>query len=332
MTNSQKILVTGASGFIGSFLIKELLKSGKNVRYLTRKTLKGKLPDNPLLDERIGDLTQPGTIKGISEQIDVVVHCAAKGHVSSMGNKAYRDFYSVNVEGSLNLARECLDKGVRKFILISSTAAMGLIKKEIANELSPCKPITPYQKSKYLAEKKLLELSEKNGLPLIILRPCMVYGPYPGGELLRWCRALKKRMFPKVGFGKNLSPIIHIDDLVTGIISAIEQGQISETYLLTSEKSYDMNLIIKTMCEELDIRYVPRIPVWIFLLSAYIIEITSTLFKFNTPVTSQNIRSMAADRLFDIGKAKNDLGFSPSYPIEKGLRETIRFYLKEHLV
>jgi len=323
----NKVLVTGGTGFIGSFLVKSLLKSGKPIRCLVRDRERGGLLERSGIEIRYGDILQPETLCGIADDIEVVIHCAALGHVSSRSKADFDEFYKINVIGSLNLAGEALKSRVKKFIQVSSTAAMGLIEGQIASEDTPCNPTTPYQKSKFLAERKLMDFSKEKGLPLLILRPCMVYGPFGGGELLRWCKAMKKGLFPRVGSGKNLSPFIHIDDLVSGIILAVEKGRTGEIYLLTSDESFDMNMVTKIMAEELRIKFVPRIPTTILLVSSYLIEMMAVVWRFRPPVTVQNIKSMATDRLFDISKAKKELGFSPQYPIEKGLRETIRFYL-----
>jgi nucleoside-diphosphate-sugar epimerase len=332
MEQYQKFLVTGASGVIGSRLVERLYGSGKKIKVLTRNKPNVEKLLNFDIDLHIGDLEDPVTLKNISKDIEVVIHCAGIGNVSAISKKDYETFYKVNVEGTLNLAKECSQKNVKKFIHLSSTAAMGLIRDIVSTEKTPCNPKTPYQKSKYLSEQKLLEMSGKFDLPVVVLRPSMVYGPFAGGELLRWCRTLKKGLFPRVGFGKNLTPMIYIDDLMNGIVAAIQMGKPKETYLLCSNQSYEMNEIIDIITTELKIKFVPTVPKSILLASAFIIENLSRIFGFEPFVTTRNILSLSSNRLFDITKAKSDLGFNPSYTIGQGIRESISYYLNNDLL
>ena len=106
---------------------------------------------------------------------------------------------------------------------------MGLIKKPLVDETVACQPSTPYQMSKYESEKVVTEYSEQRQLPGVILRPCMIYGAGEAGEFLKICRLIKKGIFPKIGKGKNLTPIVHVSDVVQAAILSGEKGKPGES-------------------------------------------------------------------------------------------------------
>jgi nucleoside-diphosphate-sugar epimerase len=127
-----------------------------------------------------GDILAGASLDGNVEGIDIVYHLAAMGHVSAVSKQAFELFRKVNVEGTRNLVKACSRHRISKFIHVSSTAAMGLIKAPIVDETTECRPATPYQKSKRESEQVVLEYWKKEGFPAVIVRPCMVYGP--GGK------------------------------------------------------------------------------------------------------------------------------------------------------
>jgi nucleoside-diphosphate-sugar epimerase len=327
-------LVTGGTGFIGSHLVDILVSKGEDVRLLVRKTSKIDKFKNPGVDFVYGDITDKDTLKGIAKDVDIVYHLAAMGHVSAISDVAYQNFIAVNVNGTKNLADECSNHPISKFIHFSSTAAMGLIEKPIVDESTPCRPSTPYQKSKYDSEKMILNYWRTRNLPVVIIRPSMVYGP--GGEsseFLKICRIINKGIFPQIGKGKNLTPIVYVDDVVRAAIMAAERGIPGETYLITSENSYKLRVIAKLVADQLGVKRVNhRMPVSIAMSGAFIIELFARIFNFTPIVTPQSIKSAITDRVFSIDKAKRELGYKPEVSLEDGIKRTIDWYVKEGIL
>jgi nucleoside-diphosphate-sugar epimerase len=327
------ILVTGGTGFIGSYLVDTLVSKGEDVRVLVRKTSKVERFENLGVDLVYGDITDKNTLKGIVRDVDVVYHLAAMGHVSAISDAAYRRFREINVSGTKNMAEECSNHLISKFIHFSSTAAMGLIEKPIVDESTPCRPSTPYQKSKYDSEKMILNYQRARNLPAVIIRPSMVYGP--GGkssEFLKICRIIKKGIFPQIGGGKNLTPIVHVDDVVRAAILAVDGGIPGETYLITSEKSYELGVIAKLIADQLDVKRVNyRMPVSIAMSGAFIIELLASIFNFSPIITRQNIKSTITDRVFSIDKAKRELEYKPRVSLEDGIKRTVDWYVENNM-
>lgn len=328
----MKVLVTGATGFVGGHLVPALIEKGYEVECLVRSENKAnqlkKLFD---VETVIGDVTKPETLKGISNGIDYVVHLAAMGHVSAVTDEAFRQFTGINEGGTKNLINEFRNsKSLKKFVHFSSTAAMGPIGHPILNEESVPNPVTPYQKSKQRSEQIIFDSFSEFGFPGVVVRPCMIYGVGGYGEFHKFCKLMKKGVFPKVGLGKNLTPLVHVDDVVNGAILAMEKGRDGQAYILASDSSIEMDelhrLIMKAIGKRAPYIFVPAS---LALGGAKIVEIISTLLGKEPIVTYRNIKSTVVDRTFDITKAKQELGYLPLMSFEDGIRTTVGWYKEQ---
>ena len=155
----------------------------------------------------------------------------------------------------------------------------------------------------------------------------MIYGVGGLGEFLKWCRLIKKGFFPKVGSGLNLTPFVHVKDVVHAAIQALEHGRAGETYLVASKQSYELSMIRHLAAKHLNVRkpyvYVPK---WVALTGAFALENAAKWFNFTPMVTAKNIRSISTGRTFSIEKAKSDLGYHPAMDLETGIKETVHWY------
>lgn len=327
----MNILVTGATGFMGSYLVPKLLEQEYQVRVLVRDIEKAKKMYGDKCEIFYGDITQKETLKGCCDQIDVVYHMAALMGHDTPSPEAFKKFRLVNVKGVKNIIYEAQRSNVKRFIYISSTAAMGLQKTTYIDEKTACKPYTPYQVSKREAELLVENMVEKKSFPAIIVRPSMVYGPGFQGDFLTIAKVCKTGFFPKIGMGKNLSPALYITDLVNALVRFVDRGKIGELYILTSSESYSLKetvmIIGKAMRKNVKYIYVPR---WLALLGADILERISIWIGKRPIVTKRNILSVSQDRIIDITKVCHDLDYMPEIPLSVGLPETIRFFLREH--
>lgn len=325
----MNVLVTGGTGFVGGHLIPQLLKCGYSVTCLVRSLEKAEeLKKIYIVNTIIGDVTKPETLVNISKDIDYVIHLAAMGHVSAVTEEAYNLFVEINEKGTRNLIQEF--KGstlLKKFIHFSSTAAMGPIGIPVLNENSIPNPLTPYQRSKYRSEHIVMEACQKDKFPGVILRPCMIYGPGGYGEFYKFCRLMKKGVFPKVGFGKNLTPLVFIEDVVSATLLALENGQLGNIYIIASEQSIPMDdmreLIMRNIGKKTPYFFVPSS---LALCGAMLIEKVFSLMGKEPVVTYRNIKSTIVDRTFDISKARKELGYLPKCSFQNGISVTIQWY------
>lgn len=324
----MKILITGGTGFVGRYLVKELISQGNVCRLLIRrKSYTEWLFEKNQVELWYGDITSPDTLKGIAKDMDYVYHLAAVGHVSAISEEAYKNFIRVNVEGTKNLIIECSSFDIKKFVHFSSTAAMGLIKKELVDESDAPQPVTPYQKSKLESEKMALNLGKKHEVPTVVIRPCMIYGINGKGEFLKMCRLMSRGLFPRVGFGKNLTPLVHVSDVVQGAIKAAEKGIPGEVYLFASEHSIELSQLRSIVMKALEKKApYPYVPVWAMFFVAWCFEKIAGLTGKAPVVTRRNIASTVWDREFSIEKAKKDLGFNPQISFQDGIAETVGWF------
>jgi len=322
-----RALITGATGFIGRYLVGQLKTQGYSCRCLVRSRPQAEvipaLEGTELVE---GDITEPQSLSGVASGVDHVFHLAGAGHVSAIAEESYRRFEQINVQGAQNVVRACAEAGLTRLVHFSSTAAMGLIRRRLVDETTPCQPSTPYQRSKYHGEVAVLDMARKTDCPVVIIRPCMVIGAGGRGEFWKMVSLMARGRFPKVGRGANLTPVIHVRDVVNGTILAAERGIPGEVYLLVGG-SYPMDEIRHLVVENLGTPPgYPYLPTWLVLWGVWAIELQARLTGRVPIVTRRNIVSTVVDRVFSIEKARQHLGFTPQVSLEEAIRETVTWY------
>lgn len=324
----MKYLITGASGFIGPYLVEKLTSQGHQCLCLVRPNSDiSRLTHYQNTGFVYGDVTKSETLTGIADEIDYVIHMATLGHMSNY-RVPEEMFETVNVQGTLNIMREAQRGNVKKIAHCSSVAAMGICSDIPADEKSECRPHHPYGASKFKAEQRVLSMTQKEVLPAVIIRFSMVYGPGDRRDILRLTRMAKKGLFPKVGNRQKLTPLIHVKDAVNGLLLALGKGKIGEIYLITNKNSEPFDRIRSIIQASLGVSRVPLyVPEWTALSSASLIEWIFDRLGKAPPITRKNIESTLMDRMFSIGKAQKELGFNPKVDPEAGLKETIKWYM-----
>ncbi|MGB5157172.1 NAD-dependent epimerase/dehydratase family protein [Desulfobacterium sp. N47] len=322
----MRYLITGSTGFIGPYLVRRLISSGNTLRCMIRKGSNIDALKEFDVEYVTGDITDPASLYYIAKDVDCLIHMATLGHMSNFTVSEFM-FDEVNVRGTLNIMKAALSAGVNKIIHCSSVAAMGICPDIPATEKSICYPHHPYGRSKLRAEKEVLNMVKQEGLPAVIIRFSMVYGPGDTRDMLKLTRMAKKGLFPKIGNKAKLTPLIHVEDAVEGILAAVEKGKPGEIYLITNRQSEEFDNIRKIIQEALGIRKTSLyIPEWIALVIASFVEKTFSFFGKTPPVSKKNIESTLADRVFSIEKAQKELGFNPKINPYDGIKETVDWY------
>lgn len=326
----MKILVTGATGFLGENLVRSLCVEGHLCRCLVRSTSNlSSFNDLSSIEWFFGDITDPKSLVGIHEGIDAVFHLAAKmGHVGTFSatKKQWNDFRAINVGGTQNLVNCFIFHPLKRFIFVSSTAAMGIIPDVVADENTNIQPKTPYQCSKSEAEGLLRDYYKKKGLPVIILRASVFYGKGLVGDLYKLTRFIKNGFLPNIGWGKNLSPMMHVKDLVDACISTLERGRVGETYVITSSRSYEMRELTNSVKRILKANpFEFTIPVPVAMGIAFLCELIYKLTRINPIITMESIRGVSANRRFSINKAQTELGFEPRIGLDQCVSDAIEW-------
>jgi nucleoside-diphosphate-sugar epimerase len=315
------VLVTGANGFIGSHLVEALLQKQYAVRALVRKRADLKWIKNLPIEIHFGEISNYDSLLGALNNIDYLMHVAG-----TTKGRTYADYERINIFGTENLVRICLDNIVKlkKFIFFSSLAATGgTHNNNFIHENIQCTPVSFYGKSKQQAESLLLRFKEK--IPLVILRLSAIYGPRDT-ETLAYFKFLKKGIRP-VWPGTVSS--CHVRDAVHAAILClnknIESGNI---YNVSDGMCYTIDDIAK-VAEQIMGKKAIRIKCSIPILSIFA-KFNYILSAGNTVFGPDKIKELTKSCwVCDINKTQQDLGYIPEYTIERGIQETIIWYQEQ---
>jgi len=321
----MKAFVTGATGFIGSNVVRVLLKRDWTVRALVRPNSNRKNLEGLDVDVVEGDLRDLDSIKRGLTGCDMVFHVAA---LYSFWVRPQRLIYDVNVEGTRNVLQAALEKKVERVVVTSSVAALGLPKDgKPADETTPVvfdQIIGDYKKSKYLAEQVALEYAEQ--FPVVIVNPSFPVGPgdikpTPTGQTI--LDFLNRKMPAYMDTGMN---VVDVEDVALGHLLAAEKGRVGERYILGGE-----NLTMKQMLDLLaEITGLPaprvRLPYYPILALSYLNAGFCKLVPGCIPrMTPETIRMSRHLMFFDPGKAIDELGL-PQAPAKEALSKAVRWF------
>ena len=324
----MKILITGASGFIGSFIVEEALRRGFETWAAVRKSS----PRTFLQDERIhfieldfsSETQMTEQLTGL--QFDYIVHAAG---VTKCLDKA--DFHRINTEGTQHLVHvlKALQMRVERFVYISSLSIMGAIREqqpytEIC-ESDKAQPNTAYGRSKLEAEQWLATLED---LPYLILRPTGVYGPRER-DYFMMAKSIKAHTDFAVGYKQQDITFVYVTDVVQAVFLALEKGVTGRKYFLTDGEVYQSSTFSDLIRKELGNPWWIRItaPLWVLKLVCMFGEYYG---KYSGKVTALNNDKYNIMRQrnwrCDIEPARKELGYEPKIKLEEGVRRSIQWY------
>jgi dihydroflavonol-4-reductase len=330
---NKKILVTGASGFIGSFLVEELLRDGVNVRDLRLLLKPGDSLENlpsKNFDIVWADIRNKKAVKRAMDGVETIFHLAAK---TVFEGKTYKDFKDVNVDGTQNLLDAAKGKKIQKFILFSTIAVYGLPayagERINCDETWPLKPMEDYGKSKLEAEKRLLKAHRDWGIPYVIIRPTTVYGPRDHQGMIELYRAIKRHYFFNIGDGKNKMDYVFVKDLVKGVRQAQLSKSKADDFILGADKKITSKEVAKCVAKSINEKvpnwYIPKI---IAFPISYVVELLSKILQIRPPLFPNRVRILTQNCYFNIDKAKKKLSYHPRTSFEQGAMITGKWFLK----
>lgn len=333
----MKILVTGASGFIGSFIVEEALRRGMETWAAVRRSSKRDF----LQDERIHFIElNLSSQQQLEEQLrdhqfDYVVHAAG---VTKCLNS--QDFYKINTEGTKNLVRALINlkMPLKRFVYISSLSIFGAIReqqpyKEILESDTP-QPNTDYGRSKLQAEQWLIANSQQliansqSPFPYVILRPTGVYGPRER-DYFMMAKSIKQHTDFAVGFQRQDITFVYVLDVVQAVFLACEKGQTGRKYFLSDGLVYQSATFSNLIRKELGNPWWIRVtaPIWLLRVITFFGDkwghITGKISALNND--KYNIMKQRNWRC-DIEPARRELGYEPHYTLAEGVPLTIKWY------
>ena len=314
------ILVTGATGFVGSSLVVRLAQEGVEIRACVRRD-NAELPKGVQV-VRVGNLTAETEWSHALSGVDVVVHAAARVHVmQDAAADPLQEFRRVNVQGTLQLARQAAAAGVRRFVFISSIKVNGEATQPghpfTADDVPA--PMDAYGVSKMEAELGLREMAAQTGMELVIIRPPLVYGPGVRANFHAMMRWLARGMPLPLGAIHNLRSLVALDNLVDLIVTCIHHpAAANQTFLVSDGEDLSTSQLLRRMGQALGepARLIPVPPALLKLGAALL----------GKPAVAQRL---CGSLQVDISKTRQLLGWRPPVSVDAGLKKAAEGYWRE---
>ncbi len=313
----MKLILTGATGFVGKQILEKI--TSFDVTVIGRRKPES-LKDCTFFQANIDTNSNygPALVDG-----DVVIHCAARVHImDDKSDNPLEAFREVNRRGTINLATQAVDAGVKRFVFISSIKVGGEnseIGAPLTEEMKYV-PADPYGLSKYEAEEELKILAKKSGMEVVIIRPTLVYGPGVKANFEVMMKWLSKGIPLPLGATNNKRSLVALDNLVYFILLCIKHPKAAnETFFISDDNDLSTTQLLRKLSYSLGKR-------------CFLVPIPSKLLSFVLSIFG--LRSLS-DRLLgslqvSTEKAKNLLGWVPKVTVEEAFQETTNFYKQKN--
>jgi len=317
----KKVLVTGATGFIGQALIECLFKGGFEITAATRQSA-SLLPVH-VRQVEVGNLLPDTDWSSALLGIDVVIHLAARVHVmNDESSDPLVEFRKINTQGTLNLARQAAELNVSRFIYLSSIKVNGETTKpnEPFDEHISVAPTDPYGLSKYLAEQGLREIAKQTMMDAVIIRPPLVYGPNVKANFHTMMKWLHRGIpLPLGAIIHNQRSLVALENLVHLIKTCIEHpNAANQTFLVSDDEDLSTTELLRRLASSLGK------PSYLISVPAYLLTTATTLLgKRNL------IQRLCGSLQVDISHTKQILNWSPPVSVTDALQKTADSYLKQ---
>lgn len=321
----ERILVTGAPGWLGTGLVRQLVSGGRSVRCLVHPSVDPSVL--PAECEKVrGDIRDPAQLEPALRDVVLVYHLAAVIHAWRTSR-----IHGINVQGTRNVVDAAVRAGVRRLLLMSSNAAQGSPERKIMDEDDPpMNPESAYGKSKYCAEEIIREYSGR--IETVVLRAPMFYGPEQPPRMTKLMRMVRAGRPPVFGGGDNLRSMAFLPKVVEALILAgSTPAATGQVYWIADEHPYTTVDVLRGIAAalEADLRIVrlPRLVARACEISDQVLE-RCGLHSMNLHVVGESIRWIACS----VEKAKRDLGYRPATNLVDGLRDAVEWCRQRQLL
>lgn len=326
LPQGARVLVTGGTGFTGSVLLRRLAEQPVSLRALTRRPPDPAVFGNLKIDWIQGQVFDQAVIKTAVQDVDFIFHVAAAYRESGI---AEADYHNVHVVSTRLLAEAAAtNPGFKRLVHVSTVGVHGHIDQPPADETYRFSPGDIYQRTKAEAELWLRDFARQTGLPYTVIRPSAIYGP-GDRRLLKVFKMASQPVFVLLGHGKCLYHLIHVEDLVRMMIGAANHpATLNEAFICGDPDAITLEQLGRIVADELGHRCrVLRVPAWPVFLAADLCEAVCRPLKIAPPLYRRRVAFFTKDRSFDTRKIRTALDYHYLYDIERGLRETTRWYV-----
>ncbi len=322
------IAITGATGFVGGALARALAGQGHELIALTRpSSLRAHLADLPITWVE-GDVTDRESLRGKFNGAAWLIHAAGMLGQAGVPERAY---FALHEQGTNNVLAEAEAAGVQRILHVSSPGVLGPISGPPADETAPLAPSNPYERSKAAAEQLAL-IYARGGAPVVIVRPEFIYGP---GDLhvLGLFKAVGNGRFFTITGGHHTCHPTYIDDAVTGMLLALQQGRVGEIYHIAGPEPVTFRELGATIAAALGVS-APRLnlPRPLVMAGATGLELMARILKKRPPLSRTGVAFFSESRRFSWQKAHVELGYTPQYDLPTGVAKTVAWYKEQKLL
>ena len=324
------ILVTGATGFLGSALVTELIKQQQQqIRVLVRDEQKAREQFGEAVSIIPGEITDARQVQKAVNGATEIYHLVGRLYHPSISTELYR---ATHVEGTSILLAACQGQSqLRRIIHCSTTGVLGVTGKTPAAENAPVAPTNPYEATKLEGELLSLRAYKEQGLPVSVVRPGLVYGP---GDLhlLGFFSSIKKGLFRVIDGGKALLHPIYIDDMISAFLLCSQHPEaLGRSYSIAGECPVTICELATAIAHALD-KELPSgsIPLWLANLAADIFAVVPGFQGERAPLTRSRVQFLTNSRVYNCSRAVDELGFKATVDMERGMRQTAEWYFKHH--
>jgi UDP-N-acetyl-alpha-D-quinovosamine dehydrogenase len=311
-----RILVTGANGFVGQRLSKEIVRRGWDLRAASRtKLLSSDFDDQVVVGEIDGETIWTDALKNV----DLVIHLAGRAHVMHDDSaNPLAEYRRINTSGTEHLARCAAKAGVRRLVYASSIKVNGesTITGRSYSESSVPAPEDPYGISKWEAEQALRRVAGETGLEVVIVRPTLVYGPGVKGNFAQMLSVLARGIPLPFASVSNSRSLIYVDNLVDALVAcATHPAAAGQTYLVSDGEDVSTPDLLRQLAVAMGVpsRLFPCPPILLRLAGAMAGK-------------SQQIERLLGSLQVDSAKIRRELNWVPPYTLQQGLRATAEWY------
>jgi nucleoside-diphosphate-sugar epimerase len=325
------VLITGGNGFVGRHLVEALQDRGEAVRVLALPEEDTRELEESGVAVHRGDVRQPQTLWAPMAGARAVFHLAAMMDVW----RPLADYHAVNVFGTQNVCRAALAAGVQRIVHMSSSSVYRMGLGRAVDETFPLSPFPdPYPVTKAAADEVVQRMIRKEDLPAVIVRPDQIFG---AGDRLHFGRIadrLRSRRGIIVGGGGNAVPLVHVSDVVQGLLLALDHERaLGNAYNLSSETPLTQREVLETIAWSLGVPP-PRlhVPYRALYTAGYLAERVAALTPSvgRPPLTRLGVAFFGTDNRFSIEKIRAELGYEPHLDLRGGLRRTADWYRRNH--
>lgn len=328
MKNKEKILLTGATGFVGKHLTNALLKDGYKIKALIRENSNTEDLDKKSLSLVCGDIKDKTSLCEATKDTDIVIHAAAL--MANYEHLAKEEFYQVNVTGTQNLLNASMKNDIKHFIHISTVGVLGSTGGNIGSEKSSYgSHLSKYEWSKQKAEKIVLNFGSSNNFPITILRPTQLYGPGMKHGWLDISRLILKGKFKVIGKGDSRLHLTYIDDFVHAILLIIgKEKAFGKTYIVGGDDIRTLREIYKIIADTLKVKEPSALPYpMVYLAASFLDLIPENLKPENLRLlTRHRVRFYNEDHVFDTSKIRKDFDYRPNTDLSTGFKNTCDWF------